>query len=528
MAHLLVSWIARNHDFHYKSTGGFEAVSPAGPSVQFHEHFFAKGGFDEHILLYSEARQELLAEHLLAYLRGQHPGRRIRSELLPLSDVIDLAEVKTKVETWLVQHAEHEITLFFSPGTSIMQLAWYVCHTTLGLHTHLVQTRAGKFSPDGKPALLGLEVEQSATPVTAIIREAQVAARTSTAVFEGQLSDYSLTQDTQARYASAPKKGVGRPPRAVELTSNFLLTQSLQAVYRRAGQVAQTDRVTVLVRGESGTGKEHLARTVHAQSSRQAAPFLALNCAALTDTVLESRLFGYQKGAFTGAERDTKGVFEMANGGTVFLDEIGDISPALQTALLRVLQESEIQPLGGTPRRVDVRVVAATHANLEERCGQGHFRWDLYYRLAVAELELPALRERTPQELEQLLAFFIASKQVSLRRPQPLLLSQAARQQVLRYAFPGNVRELENLVETLYVFQEPGQPIELRDLPRRLAAPSSTGQSLRLADVARQHIVRVVGQCQGVKRQAAKLLDLDERVVAKALREQTELLAALS
>lgn len=260
---------------------------------------------------------------------------------------------------------------------------------------------------------------------------------------------------------------------------------------------------------------------MHEQSSRQTAPFLALNCAALTDSVLESRLFGYLKGAFTGADKDTPGLFELAQGGTVLLDEIGDISPAVQAALLRVLQEGEIQPVGGKPRRVDVRVVAATNANLEERCLQGRFRWDLYYRLAVAELELPALRELTATERAQLLDFFIAQKRVALRRPHPLQLAPATRQRILAYAFPGNVRELENLVETLYVFAEEDTPVQIAELPRRLQAKAlADAASLRLEDVKRQHIVAVVAQCNGIKRQAATLLDIDERVVAKALLEQ--------
>jgi DNA-binding NtrC family response regulator len=517
MAQLLVSWLARSNDFYYEGPNwAYSAVNLEGPTVQFHAHFFAAGGYDEHVILYSEKKQEMLAEHLRTQLLTKHPGRAIRTELLEVLDVIDLAEVKTKVETWLLRHAEHELTIYFSPGTSIMQVAWYICHTTLGLRTQLVQTRAAKHSTDKQPALLRLEVEYSATPMTAVLREAQVAARTQ-----------SGPGDSGLRPARRTGKATTGQPDAPARPEAFLLTPSLEKVYRRAGQVAQTDDVTVLVRGESGTGKEHLAQTVHQESSRKNAPFLALNCAALTDSVLESRLFGYQKGAFTGADKDTKGVFEEAEGGTVFLDEIGDISPALQTALLRVLQAREIQPLGGKPRRVNVRVVAATHADLEERCRQGSFRWDLYFRLAVAELELPTLREFPVAEREQLLAYFVAKKQVALRRPVPLQLAAATREQILAYPFPGNVRELENLLETLYVFAEAGQAVQPDDLPRRMRAGGiGRGVSLKLEDVKRLHIVRVVEQCGGVKRQAALLLDIDERVVAKALQEHAALLEA--
>ena len=484
MAHLLVSWLAHKNDF-LSADKGFGGVNPNGPTVQFHTHFFATGGFNEHVLLYSDARQEMLAEHLLTQLRGQHPGRAIRTELLPLTDVIDLAEVKTKVETWLVQHTAHELTLYFSPGTSIMQLAWYVCHTTLGLRTHLVQTRAGKFSPDGQPTLMRLEVERSATPVTAIIREQQLKA--------GEL-----------------------PP----TSEGHLIGASLQKVYQRAGQVAQTDKVTVLIRGESGTGKERLAQYVHEQSTRHNGPFRALNCAALTDTLLESRLFGHRKGAFTGADRDAEGEFKAAEGGTLFLDEIGDISPALQVTLLRVLQSDEIQPLGGKPHKVNVRVIAATHAELEERCKQGHFRWDLYYRLAVVELELPPLRQWSGPERETLIDHLIAQQQQALGKAAPLRLAAATRKQLLDYPFPGNVRELENLLTRLYIFAPADNaPVPLSDLPDRIRQPTSGSlNSLLMVDAQRAHARQVFALCNEVKARTAKALNIDVRTLGEYLR----------
>lgn len=515
MAHVLVSWLAYGHDFIRGENNSFMGVDETGPTMQFHQHFFAQGGYEEHVILYAEARQENLAERLLNELLRQHPGRAVRVELLAVRDVISLREVKGKVETWLLQCAADELTLYFSPGTSVMQLAWYIAHTTLGLRTHLVQTRAGRFGPDGQPELLQLEVEQSATPVSAIIREQQVATRTASNTFDTSLRP---ARRVKSHPATTP---VSEPA----VSSSFLALPVLASAYRRAGQVAQTDKVTVLIRGESGTGKEHLARTVHAQSARAGQLFLALNCAALTESVLESRLFGHQKGTFTGATDDMKGLFELADGGTVLLDEIGDIGPATQLALLRVLQDGEIQPVGGRPRRVDVRVVAATHANLEERCRHGRFRWDLYYRLAVAELELPALREYSLVEKEQLLAFLMAAKQRSLRRQDQLVLAPETRQRVLAYSFPGNVREMENLVETFYVFAEPGQPVPTTELPRRLLS-SGVGEehaaSATLAAATAAYVARAVAHCGGINRQAARLLDVDERVVAKYLRQHQQ------
>lgn len=485
MPRLLVSWIARNNDFLKNEQGGFGGVNPGGPNVDFHHRYFGPEKLDQHILLYSHSNQENYAEHLVAHLRREFPGRTITTELLSLDNIIDLAEVKTKAETWLLAHREHELSLFFSPGTGIMQLSWYLCHTTLGLNTRLLQTRDQKFVKPGDSGLTEIREERSAVPVTAVIREENL-------------------------------KKTGKP--AADYYQRHVLPPTLQAVYRRADLIAQTDRVTVLIRGESGTGKEQLARYVHEQSARAGRLLLTINCAALTDTVLESRLFGYVKGAFTGAEKTTPGLFEQAEGGTVFLDEIGDISPALQVLLLRVLQEGEIQPVGGTPKKVNVRVVAATNAELEEKCQDGRFRWDLYYRLAVAELELPSLREWPTAERRTLLEYLLAAKQRELAKSQTLQLSEATRKQLLSYPFPGNIRELANLLETLYVF-EPETLVEPSHLPRRLRQPAPGSLSLKLADVEHAHIQRVLALKNGVKRQAAMVLDIDERTLAKKLRE---------
>ncbi|WP_052430615.1 sigma 54-interacting transcriptional regulator [Hymenobacter sp. DG25B] len=483
MSRLLVSWIATTRDFLKNEQGAFGGINPLGPTSNFHQHYFEAEKLEQHILLYSDARQENHATHLVAHLRREYPGRAISAELLPLTDIIDLEEVKTKVETWLLAHREHELAIFFSPGASIMQVAWYICHTTLNLRTRLLQTRDAKFVKDGWQGLVEIVVERSQAPVTAII---------------GQ----QLLDEPKAQYSS----GAGH-----------LLTPTLRAVYRRAYLVAKTDDVTVLIRGESGTGKEQLARYVHEESARAGQPYLVLNCAALTDSVLESRLFGHKKGAFTGADRDAKGLFELADGGTIFLDEIGDISPAVQMALLRVLQEKEIQPLGGSPRKVDVRVVAATNAALEECCRQGRFRWDLYYRLAVAELELPALRNWPLPEREALLDHLLENRRQALKRPTPLRLAAATRQLLLGHTYQGNIRELENLLTTVYVFTEGQELVQPADLPRRLREPAPAGHSLRLADVEREHLLRVMALKNNVVRQAALALAIDERTLAAKL-----------
>jgi transcriptional regulator with PAS, ATPase and Fis domain len=223
---------------------------------------------------------------------------------------------------------------------------------------------------------------------------------------------------------------------------------------------------TVLLQGETGTGKELVARALHGLSPRKAAPFVAVNCGALPDTLLESELFGYKAGAFTGANKDKPGRFAMARGGTLFLDEIGEVSPALQVRLLRVLQEKQYEPLGSTRTEVtDARVVAATNRDLASQVQTGAFRQDLYYRMNVMRIELPPLRQRR-EDIPILVQHFITvynaiqNKQVSGVSPDVLGLLMA-------HDYPGNVRELQNLIEHAYIFVTEG-PIELAHLPADL------------------------------------------------------------
>ena len=224
----------------------------------------------------------------------------------------------------------------------------------------------------------------------------------------------------------------------------------------------------VLIRGESGTGKELVARRLHELSERARGPFVALNCAAIPDTLVESELFGHRRGAFTGADRDRPGKFRQADGGTLFLDEVGDMAPAAQAKLLRVLQEGIVEPLGGgDPVPVDVRVLAATHRDLKALCAEGRFREDLLFRLRVVEIELPPLRDRGGDVLLLARAFLAASS----RR-----LSPEAEKALLAYPWPGNVRELANAVERATIFCR-GEVIQPDDLPQEVrgAAPDGGG-----------------------------------------------------
>jgi sigma-54 specific flagellar transcriptional regulator A len=237
----------------------------------------------------------------------------------------------------------------------------------------------------------------------------------------------------------------------------------MRRVNRQILQVAGFD-TTVLVLGESGTGKEVVARAIHENSPRANRPFVAINCGAIPGELLESELFGHEKGSFTGALAMRRGRFELAEGGTLFLDEIGDMNPTMQVKLLRVLQERMFERVGsGTPQRCDVRIIAATHRNLEECIAKGTFREDLYYRLAVVPVEMPALRDRS-EDLPALIAVLAERVQAAHRRPLKLLPETVAALQ--RHRWPGNVRELANLLERLSV-QGDGSPVGIADLPDR-------------------------------------------------------------
>src|ERR1035438_6263711 len=283
---------------------------------------------------------------------------------------------------------------------------------------------------------------------------------------------------------------------------------AMKHVFDAIETVAPTD-ATVLVTGESGTGKELVGATVHAGSPRRFHPLVVIHCGALTETLLESELFGHEKGAFTGAQYRKKGKFEIAEGGTVFLDEIGDISLKTQTDLLRVLQEREITRVGGNQViKVDFRVVAATNKNLELLIDEGKFRPDLFYRLNVFHIEIPPLRERR-EDIPLLVDHFVRKFSSEMNK-KISRVSPGAMNALQQYPWPGNVRELENAVErAMVVALEP----ELRDTDFVLKSRSSAGLGIgdvrSLDDVERAHILRVLEECSGNQTRAAEVLDID-------------------
>jgi transcriptional regulator with GAF, ATPase, and Fis domain len=291
---------------------------------------------------------------------------------------------------------------------------------------------------------------------------------------------------------------------------------ALREAYDLARRVAPT-RSTVLITGETGTGKELLARLVHEASPRGEGPFVEVNCAALPETLLESELFGHERGAFTGADRRRVGRFEEASGGTLFLDEIGDLAPATQAKLLRVLQDQAFHRLGGTQTlRTDARIVAATNAELEAKVARGEFRDDLYFRLDVIRIQLPPLRER-PGDAEDLARHFLAELG-NASGPVPRGFSPAALRHIREHAWPGNVRELRNAVERAILLAD-GERIEAPDLNLAQASPAASDgwrpelppAGWSLADLERALVVEALRNSRWVQKEAARRLGVSPR-----------------
>jgi transcriptional regulator with PAS, ATPase and Fis domain len=278
-----------------------------------------------------------------------------------------------------------------------------------------------------------------------------------------------------------------------------------QEVLRKATQVAKTD-TTVLLTGESGTGKEVVARFIHTASARKSGPFVALNCAALPEQLLESELFGYERGAFTSAQQAKAGQVELASGGVLFLDEVSEMSLSAQAKFLRVLQEREFQRLGGTRLlKANIRVIAATNRDLRNAIERGDFREDLFYRLGVFDIAMPPLRERR-SDIVPMSEAFLLDIGTSFGRP-PARLTRDARNALLAYEWPGNVRELRNVLERASILCE-GALIDATHLTLQSGTKPPGAETSDLSVVERTTIAKVLQECRGNKTRAARKLGL--------------------
>jgi two-component system response regulator HydG len=324
-----------------------------------------------------------------------------------------------------------------------------------------------------------------------------------------------------------PRAPPATPPQAPEPRreadadpANRTQSPAMQRVWTLAARVADLDS-TVLITGESGVGKEHLARWLHQASRRARHPFLAVNCGAFADTLLESELFGHARGAFTGALVEHAGVFEAAHGGTLFLDEVGEMSPAMQTRLLRVIQEREVRRVGETRvRAIDVRLIAATNRDLADAVTQDRFRADLWYRLRVIELHIPPLRDR-PDDLRMLTTEFLQRTAARLGRPVEGYTPRAL-DRMLTHLWPGNIRELEHAIERACAVAT-GSYIDVEDLPDavRGSAPDGQATGRPLVDHELAYIRAVVDRHHGRRRLAAQELGISVSTLNRRLRKAT-------
>lgn len=300
----------------------------------------------------------------------------------------------------------------------------------------------------------------------------------------------------------------------------IFVSDAYRAVYAMTLQVAGSE-ANILIQGESGTGKELIARAIHANSPRREQRYLTINCAALTDTLLESQLFGYVKGAFTGAALSKKGLLEAADGGTLFLDEIGDMPLSLQVKLLRVIQEREFTPVGATEsKKCDIRIVAATNKQLEREVSEGRFREDLFYRLNVISLYPPPLRERK-EDMEPLARHFIAKYSVRMKKHVDSITGDAL-QLLHSYHFPGNIRELENIIERAVILAQSHQItadlLPIRTIPVPQTPPPEDG-SESLASVERSHILWVLKKNTYHKSRSADILGITRKTLDRKIAE---------
>ncbi|MGH7740124.1 MAG: sigma-54-dependent transcriptional regulator [bacterium] len=326
------------------------------------------------------------------------------------------------------------------------------------------------------------------------------------------------------------KRGLQKEVAALKLSQaewvrrDYLLLNDpeMRKLYAEIEQVAVQEKVTVMILGETGTGKEHVARLIHALSPRASKPFVELHCGSLPESLLESELFGYEPGAFTDAKRQKLGLFEEAQGGTIFLDEIGELTPSVQMKLLKVLEQKTLRRLGGNREiPLDVRVVTATHRDLEWEVKEGRFRADLYYRLNVVPLMLPALRQR-PEDVVQLSNFFLQESCRAFNKKLSLL-SDEILQALKNYPWPGNVRELKHVIERMVITAQSNN-LSVRDLPKEIRdagpATAATGnRALTKVESEKENIQRALLETHGKKSQAADLLGVTRKTLFNKMKK---------
>ncbi len=467
---ILISWEAKTHDYTFKE-GRRSGVNENGTHGELYQRGF---DYDIHIFLCSSNENEgdIYFTHLCAYLKKEYQ-KKVIPTFLEIKNVISIQELQKKLRPLLLKYSDQDVEIFISPGTPAMQTAWYLL--------------AFEFP--------NIKLFQVAPPRH---RKAGIYSKE---IVEVNTSNISNTHAVREKLQKEPVK-----------SKDIFKTKSIESTYDLATAIADPYPITTLILGPTGTGKEWIAKHIHKESSRRDKIFLAINCAALNDELLQSRLFGHVKGSFTGAISDHKGAFEQAHTGTLFLDEIGDISKKLQQTLLRVLQDGEVSPMGSyQKKKVDVRIITATNKNLWELAEQGVFRYDLYYRLAVAEIETVSFMDLPMGEREQYFNFFIDKWKRKLKRRKKIHFSKQVRRCIDLHPFPGNFRELENLIQRFYTYVKEDGLVTMDIVPNRIKFPEGSSHSLKIEDIKNAHYKKVYKIFKGNKTKMYQALGIHKR-----------------
>lgn len=478
MEKILISWEGYWQDFDSRRMPGLnkrnKEINKNGPTYSVHRDFAYD--YKWHFLLNTAKNDDelIFSELLISELIADFPGHKIKSRNIKIKDPLDLLELYQITNNLLMEFRQFEIEVFISTSFLNARVSWILAGFNFKQNLKLFQIRESTYTNLGKPEKEYINVNQIDINALRVY------------------SDLHQTED-----------------------KNIYFAESLRPVYVNALSVSATNNVSSLILGEHGTGKENLAQYMHNMSARNKCKFIAVNCAAYSDELLRSELFGYEKGSFTGADKETKGIFESGNGGTIFLDEIGDISPKMQVSLLRVLQEKSIQRIGGhRDIPVDVRIIAATNQELEELCENNKFRWDLFFRLSATILRLPPLRNWKKNERKGILDFF---NEVYLKefknRTHKLEFSEDAMKIILNHHFKGNIREMQNLVITLYAFSK--GIILPENLPERMLQKSLGNDTLEQTE--KTQIVKILYKFNWNKSEAAEALGITRETLYRKI-----------
>jgi transcriptional regulator of acetoin/glycerol metabolism len=472
---ILISWIGWV-DFDRNTN----RLSKTSPNIDMHKAPELKGKFDKHILLSTENENNSdKTEHrkammLYSYLQKEYKNRcKFEIKFLNINDPFNFDIIYHKISALLDEVKEHELFINFSIGTTVMRIIWEILYQQKPYRIKLIFGREPGKTDKNKPQFQELLIN--------------------------------------TLYPGVQK------PTFKAITDKFepIITPVLENIYARAAKAAKYD-IAITIMGATGSGKELMAKFIHNNSKRAGKEFIAVNCASLSDELLESRLFGHKKGSFTGATSDQTGFFKKADGGTIFLDEIGDISGKMQQSLLRVLQEGTIIPVGETKgKKVDVRVICATNKDLKKEVEKGNFRADLYYRLTEAIITLPSLNSFPDKEKQQIIDHFI--RELQYKFDKKLFFGSKVKNLLYTYSYPGNIRELEANIKNIYIFND--NKVDYKETKLLLHENKIEDEPELLNEVVKRHCYKIYLQYGSNYSKASKVLGISINTLKKHIQE---------